>query len=129
MADYSPEDVVKAVLLGNSTSIWGISPPSKLALIRDLNSTEGQMELKFEWHFTRLFLLHVLIYENLTWTLCCRHTGIRCACIRTVMIFRPPEANLPPEVLSADNIVALPPGHPTRLQFAEILLGTSNKPL
>uniref|UniRef100_A0A914W7L3 Piezo-type mechanosensitive ion channel component n=1 Tax=Plectus sambesii TaxID=2011161 RepID=A0A914W7L3_9BILA len=52
MADYDHTDVVKATINGNSTSIWGISPPARRALLEDLNSTQS-MSLKFEWYFKR----------------------------------------------------------------------------
>ena len=52
MADYGPEDIVRAVLEGNSSSIWTISPPAKQALLRHLNS-DVDIIIKFEWRFTR----------------------------------------------------------------------------
>ncbi len=55
MADYGSSDIIKAILNGNSTSIWGISPPSKEALIQDLNGT-GMMTIKFQWDFYRCVL-------------------------------------------------------------------------
>lgn len=53
MADYDHLDVVKASINGNSYSLWNISPPSKGALIEDLNGSLP-MTLKFEWYFKRL---------------------------------------------------------------------------
>lgn len=52
MADYDYLDVVRATINGNSSSRWGISPPSKAALISDLMGDQ-LMNLKFEWNFKR----------------------------------------------------------------------------
>jgi hypothetical protein len=49
---YEPEDITIIKLNGKSTSVWGISPPSREELIQYLNSTSG-VKLEFELTFSR----------------------------------------------------------------------------
>lgn len=48
MSDYGAGDVMLALLEGNSSSAWTISPPAKAALVADLNGT-GLITLTFKW--------------------------------------------------------------------------------
>ncbi|KAK0410514.1 hypothetical protein QR680_005168 [Steinernema hermaphroditum] len=52
MADYDHLDVVLAQIHGDSSSRWQISPPSRLSLIDNLNSS-NVISMKFEWYFKR----------------------------------------------------------------------------
>ncbi|CAJ0950899.1 unnamed protein product, partial [Mesorhabditis belari] len=52
MSDYECEDVVKAEINGNSTSRWMISPPSRQALIAQLEH-QPKVDFKFSWFFKR----------------------------------------------------------------------------
>ncbi|CAC5396646.1 PIEZO1_2 [Mytilus coruscus] len=51
LSAYEPEDVTEIVLNGQSTSLWGISPPSKDELIRQLSSST---KARLEFHATFL---------------------------------------------------------------------------
>ncbi|KAH7730807.1 piezo-type mechanosensitive ion channel component 1 [Aphelenchoides avenae] len=52
IADYDPEDVVIAVIEGNSASRWQISPPARQSLTENLNGSVP-MSLQFTWNFKR----------------------------------------------------------------------------
>ncbi|XP_078337037.1 piezo-type mechanosensitive ion channel component 2-like isoform X2 [Crassostrea virginica] len=49
---FEPEDITIIKLNGKSTSVWGISPPSKAELIEFLNNTQGA-KIEFEVTFSR----------------------------------------------------------------------------
>lgn len=49
---YEPQDITIIKLNGKSTSVWGISPPSKQELIQFLNNTVAA-KIEFETTFTR----------------------------------------------------------------------------
>nr|XP_034339397.1 piezo-type mechanosensitive ion channel component 1 isoform X8 [Crassostrea gigas] len=49
---YEPQDITIIKLNGKSTSVWGISPPSKQELIQFLNNTVAA-KIEFEMTFTR----------------------------------------------------------------------------
>ncbi|KAG0723512.1 Piezo-type mechanosensitive ion channel component [Chionoecetes opilio] len=52
MSNYDFPDVVIAELNGNSTAIWGISPPAQQRLIMELQSNHT-MKLKLDWSIKR----------------------------------------------------------------------------
>lgn len=52
LLNYDQQDIVVAELSGNSTAVWGISPPSQQQLIKDLTS-QNLITLKFAWHISR----------------------------------------------------------------------------
>lgn len=49
---FEPQDITIVKLNGKSTSVWGISPPSKEELIKYLNIT-SDVKLEFEVTFSR----------------------------------------------------------------------------
>ena len=51
--NYVQSDVVVAMLNGNSTAVWSISPPSQEALRRDLLNMTTRLELKMKLTFFR----------------------------------------------------------------------------
>ncbi|CAN0077589.1 unnamed protein product [Lampetra fluviatilis] len=50
---YSAEDITTARLAGNSTAVWGISPPSRNKLIQELLSNASGITLRFYWKIQR----------------------------------------------------------------------------
>ena len=50
---YYAEDTTVVKLNGNSTPVWGISPPSKLALIKDLKESSSAMDFRISWKISR----------------------------------------------------------------------------
>ncbi|XP_071541022.1 piezo-type mechanosensitive ion channel component isoform X2 [Panulirus ornatus] len=53
LSNYDFQDVVVAQLTGNSTAIWGISPPAQRRLIEDLQSNHT-IRLKVSWNVKRV---------------------------------------------------------------------------
>lgn len=51
LTSYEPEDITEIQLKGQSTSVWGISPPSKQELI---NQLLGPTKARLEFHATFL---------------------------------------------------------------------------
>jgi len=58
LSRYEAVDIVKVKIDGNSRSIWGISPPSRHAMLNDLLS-DNPITVRVEWQFTRL--VHTLL--------------------------------------------------------------------
>ncbi|KAI8491937.1 mechanosensitive ion channel [Branchiostoma belcheri] len=52
LSRYEAVDIVKVKIDGNSRSIWGISPPSRHAMLNDLLSN-NPITVRVEWQFTR----------------------------------------------------------------------------
>ncbi|CAH1268772.1 PIEZO2 [Branchiostoma lanceolatum] len=52
LSRYEAVDIVKVKIDGNSRSIWGISPPSRHAMLNDLLS-DNPITVRVEWQFTR----------------------------------------------------------------------------
>ncbi|XP_059849053.1 piezo-type mechanosensitive ion channel component 1 isoform X2 [Hypanus sabinus] len=50
---YSYEDVMTAHIEGSSGSLWSVSPPSRQAIIAELNSNDSVMTLRLMWTFQR----------------------------------------------------------------------------
>ncbi|KAM4614365.1 piezo-type mechanosensitive ion channel component 1 [Discoglossus pictus] len=50
---YSYEDIVTARIEGSSGSVWGISPPSRDQLRRELQNGSSDITLRFTWNFQR----------------------------------------------------------------------------
>ncbi|KAG9475069.1 hypothetical protein GDO78_003496 [Eleutherodactylus coqui] len=50
---YSYEDIVTAQIEGNSGSVWGISPPSREQMRRELKNGSSAITLRFTWDFQR----------------------------------------------------------------------------
>ncbi|KAG8437596.1 hypothetical protein GDO86_008344 [Hymenochirus boettgeri] len=50
---YSYEDIVTARIEGSSGSVWGISPPSREQMRRELLNGSSEMTLRFTWNFQR----------------------------------------------------------------------------
>ncbi|XP_067854151.1 piezo-type mechanosensitive ion channel component 1 isoform X4 [Heptranchias perlo] len=50
---YSYEDVMTAHIVGSSGSLWSVSPPSRQAMIAELNSHKSMMTLRLMWTFQR----------------------------------------------------------------------------
>uniref|UniRef100_H3AQB7 Piezo type mechanosensitive ion channel component 1 (Er blood group) n=2 Tax=Latimeria chalumnae TaxID=7897 RepID=H3AQB7_LATCH len=50
---YSYEDIVTANIEGNSGSVWGISPPSREQMIKELQRSSADITLRFMWTFQR----------------------------------------------------------------------------
>ncbi|KAM8946470.1 piezo-type mechanosensitive ion channel component 1 [Pelodytes ibericus] len=50
---YSFEDIVTARIEGSSGSIWGISPPSREQMRRELQNGSSAITLRFTWSFQR----------------------------------------------------------------------------
>uniref|UniRef100_UPI00398E3A9B piezo-type mechanosensitive ion channel component 1 isoform X2 n=1 Tax=Pristiophorus japonicus TaxID=55135 RepID=UPI00398E3A9B len=50
---YGYEDVMTAHIEGSSGSLWSVSPPSRQAMINELNSNESVMTLRLMWTFQR----------------------------------------------------------------------------
>ncbi|KAM3917927.1 piezo-type mechanosensitive ion channel component 1 [Leptodactylus fuscus] len=50
---YSYEDIVTAQIEGNSGSLWGISPPSREQMRRELKNGSSAITLRFTWDFQR----------------------------------------------------------------------------
>lgn len=50
---YSYEDIVTAQIEGNSGSIWGISPPSREQMRKELRNGSSAITLRFTWDFQR----------------------------------------------------------------------------
>ncbi|KAG7166218.1 Piezo-type mechanosensitive ion channel component-like [Homarus americanus] len=53
LSNYDYQDVVVAELNGNSTAIWGISPPAQRSLIEDLQSNHT-IRMKINWSVKRV---------------------------------------------------------------------------
>lgn len=51
---YDDVDTVIVNMNGNSTAVWGISPPSQKALIDDLRSSNVTINVKLSWFITRV---------------------------------------------------------------------------
>uniref|UniRef100_A0A672MF10 Piezo type mechanosensitive ion channel component 1 (Er blood group) n=1 Tax=Sinocyclocheilus grahami TaxID=75366 RepID=A0A672MF10_SINGR len=52
---YSYEDIVTANIEGSSGSVWRISPPSRQELIKELLGSTGDMTLRLDWNFQRMW--------------------------------------------------------------------------
>ncbi|KAM4723042.1 piezo-type mechanosensitive ion channel component 1 [Rhinophrynus dorsalis] len=50
---YSYEDIVTARIEGSSGSVWGISPPSREQMRRELQNGSSEITLRFTWNFQR----------------------------------------------------------------------------
>ncbi|XP_056382032.1 piezo-type mechanosensitive ion channel component 1 isoform X2 [Hyla sarda] len=50
---YSYEDIVTAQIEGNSGSVWGISPPSREQMRKELKNGSSAITLRFTWDFQR----------------------------------------------------------------------------
>lgn len=50
---YYRDDTTMVKLNGNSTPVWGISPPSKQALINDLKEHNFSMDFRISWKISR----------------------------------------------------------------------------
>ncbi|KAM4018686.1 piezo-type mechanosensitive ion channel component 1 isoform 1-T1 [Anomaloglossus baeobatrachus] len=50
---YSYEDIVTAQIEGNSGSVWGISPPSREQMRKELENGSSAITLRFTWDFQR----------------------------------------------------------------------------
>ncbi|XP_053305156.1 piezo-type mechanosensitive ion channel component 1 [Spea bombifrons] len=50
---YSFEDIVTARIEGSSGSLWGISPPSREQMRRELQNGTSDITLRFTWNFQR----------------------------------------------------------------------------
>ncbi|XP_044126440.1 piezo-type mechanosensitive ion channel component 1 isoform X1 [Bufo gargarizans] len=50
---YSYEDIVTAQIEGSSGSVWGISPPSREQMKRELKNGSSAVTLRFTWDFQR----------------------------------------------------------------------------
>ncbi|XP_075045130.1 piezo-type mechanosensitive ion channel component 1 isoform X2 [Mixophyes fleayi] len=50
---YSYEDIVTARIEGSSGSVWGISPPSRDQMRRELQNGSSHITLRFTWNFQR----------------------------------------------------------------------------
>ena len=53
LTNYDWQDTSLVQLNGNSTPVWGVSPPSLEALKLDLNSTAVKMDFKITWYISR----------------------------------------------------------------------------
>ena len=54
LSNYEAPDVTEILLDGKSTSLWGISPPSRKSLIESLESNKTDVQMEFHITFTRL---------------------------------------------------------------------------
>uniref|UniRef100_A0A8C5MLX6 Piezo non-specific cation channel R-Ras-binding domain-containing protein n=1 Tax=Leptobrachium leishanense TaxID=445787 RepID=A0A8C5MLX6_9ANUR len=50
---YSFDDIVTARIEGSSGAVWGISPPSREQMIRELQNGSADITLRFTWDFQR----------------------------------------------------------------------------
>ncbi|XP_077352257.1 piezo-type mechanosensitive ion channel component 1 [Festucalex cinctus] len=50
---YGYEDVVTAMIEGSSGSVWRISPPSRLEVIKELLGSPADLTLRLSWNFQR----------------------------------------------------------------------------
>ncbi|XP_074605429.1 piezo type mechanosensitive ion channel component isoform X3 [Brevipalpus obovatus] len=53
LTNYGYQDTVKANINGNSTAVWGISPPSENSLINKLESNDSIIIVKVTWAIVR----------------------------------------------------------------------------
>lgn len=53
LTNYDWQDTTLVQLNGNSTPVWGVSPPSLEALKLDLNNTKNMMDFKITWYISR----------------------------------------------------------------------------
>ena len=58
LSNYEAPDVTEILLDGKSTSLWGISPPSRKSLIEALESNMTEVQMEFHITFTR-FVYHL----------------------------------------------------------------------
>jgi len=53
LSAYKPEDITEVIINGESTAVWGISPPSEQALLDDLRKNTTIINLYLSISFTR----------------------------------------------------------------------------
>lgn len=53
LASFDHQDAVVASINGNSTAVWGISPPSQMALIEELKNDNTIIPIKITWSIAR----------------------------------------------------------------------------
>ena len=64
LSNYEAPDVTEITLDGKSTSLWGISPPSRKSLIKSLENNKTDVMMEFHITFTRFVVAYFFLSEK-----------------------------------------------------------------